>query len=149
MGILIVSSCSCFFFLSICLVGFFLLSVLCFLMLEATAEIGKKKNRGNMKDDEELEMLLDEIPHATSHNHHHLHQQHDNNHVIGSFHGMCGLMYDDDTSSHYYKHTCASPVSGFSLQSDGSSSSLFSNNGQSLSDNGSPTPPPQIGRAHV
>ncbi|XWS63158.1 hypothetical protein CRYUN_Cryun06bG0072200 [Craigia yunnanensis] len=109
-------------------------------MLEATAEIGKK-NRGNMKDDEELEMLLDEIPHATSHNHH-LHQQHDNNHVNGSFHDMCGLMYDDDTSSHYYKHTCASAVSGFSLQSDGSSSSLFSNNGQSLSDNGSPTPPP-------
>ncbi|XP_022725606.1 putative pumilio homolog 7, chloroplastic isoform X2 [Durio zibethinus] len=113
-------------------------------MFEATAEIGKKKkkNRGNMKDDEELEMLLDEIPHATSHNHHHLHQQHENKHVNGSFHGMFGLMYDDDTSSHYYKHTCASPVSGFSLQSDGSSSSLFSNNGQSLSDNGSPTPPP-------
>ncbi|XVE93119.1 hypothetical protein REPUB_Repub01dG0162700 [Reevesia pubescens] len=111
-------------------------------MLEATAEIEKKNNRGNMKDDDELEMLLDEIPHATSHNHHHLHQQHDNNHVNGSFHGMCGLMYDDDTSSHYFKHTCASPVSGFSLHSDGSSSSLFSNNGQSLSDNGSPTPPP-------
>ncbi|XVE49564.1 hypothetical protein DITRI_Ditri01bG0092000 [Diplodiscus trichospermus] len=113
-------------------------------MLEATAEIGKKNNRGNMKDDEELEMLLEEIPHATSHNHHHhhhLHQQHDNNRVIGSFHGMCGLMYDDDTLSHY-KHTCASPVSGFSLQSDGSSSSLFSNNGRSLSDNGSATPPP-------
>ncbi|XVF67199.1 hypothetical protein PTKIN_Ptkin10aG0101300 [Pterospermum kingtungense] len=112
-------------------------------MLEATAEIGKKKNRGNMKDDEELEMLLHEIPHATSHNHHHLHQQHNNNHVNGSFHGMCGLMYDDDPSSYYYKHTsCASPVSGFSLQSDGSSSSLFSHNGHSLSDNGSPTPPP-------
>ncbi|XP_022763702.1 uncharacterized protein LOC111309108 isoform X2 [Durio zibethinus] len=116
-------------------------------MLEATAEIGKKKkNKGNMKDDEELEMLLDEIPHATSHNHHHhhhhLHPQLDNNHVNGSFHGMCGLMYDDDTSSHYYNHTSASPVSGFSLQSDGSSSSLFSNNGQSLSDNGSPTPTP-------
>ncbi|XVF01588.1 hypothetical protein REPUB_Repub04eG0101400 [Reevesia pubescens] len=115
-------------------------------MLEATAEIGKKKNnRRNMKDDEELEMLLDEIPHATSHHHHHhhLHQHHDNNHVNGSFHGMCGVMYDDETSSHYHKHnTCASPVSGFSLQSDGSSTSLFSNSGQSLSDNGSPTPPP-------
>ncbi|EOX98806.1 hypothetical protein QUC31_014973 [Theobroma cacao] len=115
-------------------------------MLEATAEIGKKKNRGNMKDDEELEMLLDEIPHATSHNlhhHHHLHQKIDKNHVNGSFHGMCGLMYDDDPSGYYYKHTCASPVSGFSLQSDGSSSSLVSNNGLSLSDNGSPTPPPR------
>ncbi|XP_022749110.1 putative pumilio homolog 7, chloroplastic [Durio zibethinus] len=99
-----------------------------------------------MKDDEELEILLDEIPHATSdnhhHPHHHLHQQHDNNHVNGSFHGMCGLFYDYDPSSYYYRHTCASPVSGFSLQSDGSSSSLFSNNGQSLSENGSPTPPP-------
>ncbi|XVF44749.1 hypothetical protein PTKIN_Ptkin02bG0149100 [Pterospermum kingtungense] len=112
-------------------------------MSEATAEIGKKKNRENMKDDdEELEMLSDEIPHATSHNHHHHYHQlkRDNNHVNGSIHAMYGLMYDDDTSSHYYKHTCASPVSGFSLRSDGSSSSLFSNNGQSLS--GSPTPPP-------
>ncbi|PPD78640.1 hypothetical protein GOBAR_DD24440 [Gossypium barbadense] len=54
---------------------------------------------------------------------------------------MYGLMYDG-TSSHYHKHTCVSPVSGFSLHSDGSSSSLFSNDGQqSLSENGSPTPP--------
>ncbi|KAK8698773.1 hypothetical protein V6N13_114880 [Hibiscus sabdariffa] len=107
-------------------------------MLEAISAIGeekKKKNRGNMKDDEEFEMLLGEIPHATSH---HLHQKRENNHVNGSFHGMYGLMYDG-TSSHYYKHTCVSPVSGFSLHSDGSSSSLFSNDGQqSLSDNGSP-----------
>ncbi|XP_012464845.1 uncharacterized protein LOC105783755 isoform X2 [Gossypium raimondii] len=107
----------------------------------------KKKDRGNMKDDEEFEMLLDEIPHATSHHHHHHHLQkkHDDNnihhHVNGSFHGMYGLMYDG-TSSHYHKHTCVSPVSGFSLHSDGSSSSLFSNDGQqSLSENGSPTPP--------
>ncbi|XP_039063907.1 pumilio homolog 2-like [Hibiscus syriacus] len=109
-------------------------------MLEASAEIGKKK-RGNMKDDDELDKLLDEIPHATSHHHHHhhhVHQQHDNSHVNGpssSFHGMC-LMHDDDISGHNYKHnTCTSPVSGFSLQSDGSSSSLFSSNG-------SQTPPP-------
>ncbi|MBA0815717.1 hypothetical protein Gohar_000471, partial [Gossypium harknessii] len=99
-----------------------------------------------MKDDEEFEMLLDEIPHATSHHHHHhLQKKHDVNnihhHVNGSFHGMYGLMYDG-TSSHYHKHTCVSPVSGFSLHSDGSSSSLFSNDGQqSLSENGSPTPP--------
>ncbi|KAK8668828.1 hypothetical protein V6N13_106274 [Hibiscus sabdariffa] len=104
-------------------------------MLEAISAIGEKKKRGNMKDDEEFEMLLGEIPHATSH---HLHQKRENNHVNGSFHGMYGLMYDG-TSSHYYKHTCVSPVSGFSLHSDGSSSSLFSNDGQqSLSDNGSP-----------
>ncbi|KAJ7968186.1 Pumilio 7 like [Quillaja saponaria] len=112
-------------------------------------EIGKKIGE-NMKGDEELEMLLDEIPHATSHNlHHHLHQ-HEENHVYlgddrGSFvsqtiHGMYG-MYDDDPSTHS-KYTCASsPVSGFSLQSDGSSSSLFSA-GHSFSDNGSPTPSP-------
>ncbi|KAK9286070.1 hypothetical protein L1049_014450 [Liquidambar formosana] len=105
----------------------------------------EKKIGGNMKDDEELEMLLDEIPQATSHNFHH-HPQHKNHHVHGngSFatqtsHGVYG-MYDDDPLSHY-KYTCASPVSGFSLQSDGSSSSLFSG-GHSLSDNGSPTPPP-------
>ncbi|KAK8558777.1 hypothetical protein V6N12_042073 [Hibiscus sabdariffa] len=86
----------------------------------------KEKNRGNMKDDEEFDMLLGEIPHATSHHHHRLLQKRDNNHVNGSFHGMYGLMYDG-TSSHYYKHTCVSPVSGFCLHSDGSSSSLFSN----------------------
>ncbi|KAG8473434.1 hypothetical protein CXB51_035620 [Gossypium anomalum] len=105
----------------------------------------KKKDRGNMKDDEEFEML--------SLMQHHIiitiificKKKHDDNnihhHVNGSFHGMYGLMYDG-TSSHYHKHTCVSPVSGFSLHSDGSSSSLFSNDGQqSLSENGSPTPP--------
>nr|CAN82911.1 hypothetical protein VITISV_015280 [Vitis vinifera] len=112
-----------------------------------------------MKDDEELERLLGEIPHATSNNHHHLHREDDTGgnhhhgvhglnggHGHGSFvssqpiHGVYGCVYDDDPSSNY-KYTCASPVSGFSLQSDGSSSSLFSC-GRSLSDNGSPTPPP-------
>ncbi|KAK9001331.1 hypothetical protein V6N11_083117 [Hibiscus sabdariffa] len=111
-------------------------------MLESTAKIGRK-NRGNMKDDEELDKLLDEIPHATS-PHHHVHQQHDNNHVnrSSSFHGMC-LVHDDDISSNYYKHnTCTSPVSGLSLQSDGSSSSLFSNNG-------SQTPPFEDLKPHL
>lgn len=71
-------------------------SVCLCLMLESTAEIG------NMKDDEEFEMLLDEIPHATSHNHHH-HQHERKNHVNGSLHGMYGngFMYDDDPSSSY------------------------------------------------
>ncbi|KAK8617551.1 hypothetical protein V6N13_080461 [Hibiscus sabdariffa] len=111
-------------------------------MLESTAKIGRK-NRGNMKADEELDKLLDEIPHATS-PHHHVHQQHDNSHVnrSSSFHGMC-LVHDDDISSHYYKHnTCTSPVSGLSLQSDGSSSSLFSNNG-------SQTPPFEDLKPHL
>lgn len=104
-----------------------------------------------MKDDKELEMLLDEIPHATSHNlHHHLlhqkHNYHHHHHVHGG-HAHRPIvtrtingMYDDDPSSHYKYPCAASPVSGFSLQSDGSSSSLFSG-GHSLSDNGSPTPP--------
>ncbi|KAL4273700.1 hypothetical protein GQ457_13G006850 [Hibiscus cannabinus] len=92
-------------------------------MLESAAE---KKKRGNMKDDDEFDMLLDEIPHATSHPHRHHHQDE-------SFNGMYGLMYDDDPSSYFHNHTCVSPVSGLSLLSDGSSSSLS---------NGSPPPPP-------
>ncbi|KAM7474872.1 hypothetical protein LguiB_022115 [Lonicera macranthoides] len=104
-----------------------------------------------MKDDEELEMLLGEIPHATSlnlhdhHHHHHVHGGHGHGHGYFPTHNkvndMMFGMYDDDSLIHYNKHnTCPSPVSGFSLHSDGSSSSLFSN-GHSLSDNGSPTPP--------
>lgn len=106
----------------------------------------------NMKNDEELEMLLDEIPHATSRNiphHHHLHQQHNGihraGHGDGSFisrrtHGMYGVYDDDSTYRYKYTYAC-SPVSGLSLHSDGSSSTLCSG-GNSLSDNGSPTPPP-------
>ncbi|TYH83325.1 hypothetical protein ES332_D02G124900v1 [Gossypium tomentosum] len=60
-----------------------------------------------------LKCYLDEIRYATSHNHHH-HQHERKNHVNGSLHGMY----------------------------DGSSSSLFSHNGQSLVDHGSPPPPP-------
>ncbi|XP_039040357.1 putative pumilio homolog 7, chloroplastic [Hibiscus syriacus] len=88
-------------------------------MLESTAE---KKKGGDMKDDGEFDMLLDEIPHATSRHHHHRQNE--------SFNGMYGLMYDDDP---FHNHTCVSPVSGFSLLSDGSSSNLS---------NGSPPPPP-------
>lgn len=117
---------------------------------------------GNMKGDEELEMLLDEIPHATSHNLHRLHHRHHHPHHHTSQHhhqhDVNSHVYDapvtasfaatrttrggnDDEQSRHYKYACASPVSGFSLQSDGSSSSLFSA-GHSFSDNGSPTPPP-------
>ncbi|XP_059648069.1 putative pumilio homolog 7, chloroplastic [Cornus florida] len=109
-----------------------------------------KEIREDMKDDEELEMLLDEIPHATSLNPHHPYRNGHNvngGHGHGSFvtqtmNGMMYGMYDDDPSSHN-KYSCASPVCGFSLQSDGSSSSLFSG-GHSVSDNGSPTPPPLV-----
>ncbi|MFQ6620286.1 hypothetical protein Gotur_000489, partial [Gossypium turneri] len=85
-------------------------------MLESTAKIG------NMKDDEEFEMLLDEIPHATSHNHHHQHER--KNHVNGSLHGMYGngFMYDDDPSSSYII---------------------------SLSDHGSPPPPLEDFKPHL
>lgn len=111
-----------------------------------------------MKDDEELEMLLGEIPHAVSLNlgnihHHHHHHKHGHGYVgadgDGDHHHEMflmtqksnAIMYGDDTVSHNNKPTCASPVSGFSLHSDGSSSSLFSG-GHSFSDNGSPTTPP-------
>nr|KYP61140.1 Pumilio domain-containing protein C6G9.14 [Cajanus cajan] len=107
----------------------------------------------NVKDDgglEELEMLLNEIPQATSHNLYHgkshVHHGHGHGHVHGDdhgslvSHGMCGV-YDDDPFTQIQYPCASSPVSGFSLQSDGSSSSLFSS-GHALSDTGSPTPPP-------
>ncbi|KAL2343792.1 hypothetical protein Fmac_005077 [Flemingia macrophylla] len=103
----------------------------------------------NVKDDEgleELEMLLNEIPQATSNNLYsgksHVHDGHGNGDDHGSFvsHGMCGV-YDDDPFTQIQYPCASSPVSGFSLQSDGSSSSLLSS-GHSLSDTGSPTPPP-------
>ncbi|KAK7302519.1 hypothetical protein RJT34_13410 [Clitoria ternatea] len=110
--------------------------------------IEKVKDDGEL---EELEMLLDEIPHATSHNLLHLYHRHrhvhgnDEDHVSfvtkqGNNGGM--YYYGDDDPLTQIKFSCASssPVSGFSLQSDGSSSSLFSG-GHSLSDTGSPTPP--------
>lgn len=93
-----------------------------------------------MKDDDEFERLLGEIHHATSLNL--------NSNLVhnGYGHASCVIqdtngrvMYDGEFLKHRY--TCASsPVSGFSLQSDGSSSSLFSG-GLSLSDIGSPTTP--------
>ncbi|KAG4945398.1 hypothetical protein JHK87_041405 [Glycine soja] len=88
-----------------------------------------EKVRDDVELEEELEMLLDEIPHATSHNllryhHHHRHGHGDDDGgafvtkqtQYGHGHGH-GMYYDDDFKS---------PISGFFLQSDGSSSSLFS-----------------------
>ncbi|XP_027338814.1 uncharacterized protein LOC113852675 [Abrus precatorius] len=111
-----------------------------------------KKMIDNAKDAgelEELEMLLDEIPHATSHNLPHLCHRHGHERGGGDDHGYFGNygngngngMYYDDEPLTQTKFPCASssPVSGFSLQSDGSSSSLA---GRSLSDAGSPTPSP-------
>ncbi|KAK7363148.1 hypothetical protein VNO77_05279 [Canavalia gladiata] len=111
-----------------------------------------KEMIGNVNDDgelEELEMLLNEIPQATSHN---LYNRNPHVHGVGggdddhrpfmtqAINGMCG-MYDDDPFTPIQYPCASSPVSGFSLQSDGSSSSLFSA-GHALSDTGSPTPPP-------
>ena len=106
-------------------------------------EMGKEMLE-NVKDDgglEELEMLLNEIPQATSlnlyhgksHHHHDVvvvhrgdddHDRHHDSFVVS--HGMC----DDFTQIQY--PSVSSPVSGFSLQSDGSSSSLFSSSGHSF-----------------
>lgn len=118
-----------------------------------------------MKDDDELEMLLGEIPHATSSfnlqemlnhatNHHH---HHTNLVDHGYSHAPCVTqrvsahnshtpsnvhLRNDGDESLKRKYTFAtSPVSGFSLTSDGSSSSLFSGGGRSHSDFGSLSPP--------
>ncbi|GER42710.1 pumilio 7 [Striga asiatica] len=113
-----------------------------------------------MKNDDEFERLLGEIPHATASplNHHHTlgdahHQRHANlvdhhgyghascvsRRVSGHAHPMC----DDDLLRHKYA-SVSSPVSGFSLQSDGSSSSLFSGGGGISLSNIEPPSPPQI-----
>ncbi|KAL3538630.1 hypothetical protein ACH5RR_001996 [Cinchona calisaya] len=103
-----------------------------------------------MKDDEELELLLGEIPHAISFNLRQNGHGHVDHNLDGSFmtqkmsdrtYGIGMYDDDDDATLSHNKHTCASPVSGLSLQSDGSSSSLLSG-GNSLSDNGSPATPP-------
>ncbi|XP_061350381.1 putative pumilio homolog 7, chloroplastic [Gastrolobium bilobum] len=106
----------------------------------------------NVNDDgelEELEMLLNEIPQATSHNLVNLYHRNGHDHggvdddhgpfVTEATHKM-GCMYDDDPLTQIQYPFASSPVSGFSLQSDGSSSSLFSV-GHALSDTGSPSPP--------
>eukprot|EP00268_Persea_americana_P059230 TRINITY_DN7245_c0_g2_i3.p1 TRINITY_DN7245_c0_g2~~TRINITY_DN7245_c0_g2_i3.p1 ORF type:complete len:829 (-),score=172.02 TRINITY_DN7245_c0_g2_i3:376-2862(-) len=110
------------------------------------------------QEDDEFEMLLDEIPHATSspllhhyekeqqqqkqkHQHdHHVHDVHGGHVDLG--HGfsrnptLTNLgMYDDDPSNHL-AYVCASPASGVSLQSEGSSSSSLSGY------DGSPSPSP-------
>lgn len=131
------------------LFGFFWLVCLIF----GRGEMGE-----NIKDNEELEMLLGEIPHATSHNihhhHHHPHQQHDSTHHVGhgngscitqTFHNIYGMYDDDDPSSHCKYTSASSPVSGLPLRSDVPSSALCSG-GNTFSDYGSPTPPPLEGR---
>ncbi|KAL3620927.1 hypothetical protein CASFOL_035839 [Castilleja foliolosa] len=123
--------------------------------------------RVNMKNDDELDRLLREIPHATSlplhhhHHHHHPDAHHHHQHNInlvdhGYGHASCmprrvnshshaRSMLDDEFLKHKYTFA-SSPVSGLSIQSDGSSSSLFSGGGGgfSFSDLRSPSPPPQI-----
>ncbi|OIW02105.1 hypothetical protein TanjilG_26645 [Lupinus angustifolius] len=94
-----------------------------------------------MKDDselEELEMLLNEIPNAWNGHDHDDHNGHGHDHA----HKMCVMNdgYDDDGSLTQIQYAIASsPVSGFSLKSDGSSSSSLLSIGHALSDTGSPT----------
>ncbi|KAH6831689.1 pumilio 7 [Perilla frutescens var. hirtella] len=121
-------------------------------------------------DDDEFEMLLGKIPHATSsfnlhsthsdaHHHHHsgsnlvdhgggygyghascmVHKM--NGHGYGESYVHGNGIYDDDDELFDRKYACASsPVSGFSLKSDGSSSSLFPGGGvRSLYESGPPS----------
>ncbi|XP_076915705.1 putative pumilio homolog 8, chloroplastic [Bidens hawaiensis] len=62
----------------------------------------------NMKEDEELEMLLGEIPHATSLSHHHYYHNHLHHHIV------LPTVYDDNNNNDdygscgYSQHTCHS-----------------------------------------
>ncbi|XP_047176130.1 uncharacterized protein LOC124843428 [Vigna umbellata] len=101
----------------------------------ARETIEKVRVDGELED--ELEMLLGEIPHATSHNLHH--HRHHNRHRHGvdvdcdcvfgtkqTQYGNGNCNRHDYGNSVYYDDGFKSPMSGFSLQSDDSSSSLFS-----------------------
>lgn len=134
--------CFCFCDFSF-FIFFFLVPVfaVCWCVKPETVVVGmRKKMIENMKDDGELEMLLDEIPHLYQRQRDDDDDDHD--HDYGCFltkqgnHGNGnGMYYEDDPLTQIKFSYASSPVSGFSLQSDGSSSSLFSSNG-------SPTPPP-------
>ncbi|CAL0318301.1 unnamed protein product [Lupinus luteus] len=93
-----------------------------------------------MKDDselDELEKLLNEIPNAWNG---HDHDDHNNGHDHA--HEMCVKNdgYDDDGTLTQIQYAIASsPASGFSLKSDGSSSSSLFSIGHALSDTGSST----------
>ncbi|KAK7331707.1 hypothetical protein VNO80_28444 [Phaseolus coccineus] len=95
-----------------------------------------EKARGDGELEEELEMLLDEIPHARLHNlHHHRHRRgvddDERDCVFFTKQTRYGL-YNGNGNGHdygngvYYNDGFKSPMSGFSLQSEDSSSSLFS-----------------------
>ncbi|CAJ1963495.1 unnamed protein product [Sphenostylis stenocarpa] len=94
-------------------------------------------------------MLLDEIPHATSHNLHDHHHHHHHRHRHGADDDDDGVFVMKRThyghghvngngNAHdygmYYDDGFKSPMSGFSLQSDDSSSSLFSMSPPSFDD---------------
>ncbi|KVH93422.1 Armadillo-like helical [Cynara cardunculus var. scolymus] len=104
-----------------------------------------------MKDDEELEMLLGEIPHAIHHHHHpsYANGLHHHHHVVnGNVHGNGSIapqtvnrmrygMYDDDdddSSCSYHQNPCVSPATVFpSMFSNGHSSSDTSSSSSSSS----------------
>ncbi|KAI9120408.1 hypothetical protein K1719_007441 [Acacia pycnantha] len=100
-----------------------------------------RKNRDNVKDDQELETLLQEIPQATSRNLLRRQYQHvygtSNDHTPFERHdSIHGVLYgeDDDSFSQIKYPSVASPKSGFSLRSDDSFPSVHP-------ENGSVTPP--------
>ncbi|XP_057803987.1 putative pumilio homolog 7, chloroplastic [Salvia miltiorrhiza] len=115
----------------------------------------QKKGAENMKDDDddELEMLLGKISHATSsfnlhsahsdaHRQHHVDHgcdygfRYGHGHASRVVHKMNGHGYGDELFEHKYARE-SSPVSGFSIKSDGSSSSLFHGGVRSLYEIGS------------
>lgn len=124
--------------------------------------IHQKKVAEKMKDDDEFEMLLGEIPHATSSSDAHHHRQnnltdhgyghascvfpktnghfHAHGHGYGEIHAHSG-MHNDELFKNTGYACASSPVSGFSPQSDGSSSSLFSGGARPRYEIGSPSPP--------
>ncbi|XP_042012641.1 pumilio homolog 5-like isoform X1 [Salvia splendens] len=98
-----------------------------------------------MKDADELDMLLGEIPHAISPFNlqemlHNVTNHHNNLVDHGYGHASCVTSVHNNTINNPLGNDESSPVSGFSLQS-GSSSSLFSGDGRSHSDIGSLSPP--------
>ncbi|KAL4580867.1 hypothetical protein LXL04_017073 [Taraxacum kok-saghyz] len=90
----------------------------------------------SIKDDDELELLLGEIPHATSsltHHHHHPSHVNDNGYdpvLSQTINGTMYGMYDDDPSCSYKQNSCIFPAT------NGSFSSFFSKD--------DPTPKPHM-----
>ncbi|XP_051147125.1 putative pumilio homolog 7, chloroplastic [Andrographis paniculata] len=111
----------------------------------------EKKSVEAMKDDDEWETLLDEIPHVTSSPN--LRpaawggaRKPSSVADLGCGHAPWPALSGHGVNTGYYESDDVLTQSGFSRKSDGggSSSSLFSGGARSMSDIGSPPPPPQL-----